>query len=80
MLMPTFSNSPWMRGAPQPGFDELGRAAMTIQTLVAEKGRRNITVTSGVEPTGPALLWLSPTVRITFVATERVLPQSAVAR
>jgi outer membrane protein assembly factor BamA len=50
---------------------ELGRAAMTIQELVAERGRRNTTVTPFVEPTGPPLLWPSPTVKITFKVAEK---------
>lgn len=46
--------------------DELGRAIMAVQELVAEKGRRNITVTSLVEPIGS-----SSTVNITFRAAEK---------
>jgi outer membrane protein assembly factor BamA len=51
--------------------DELGRAAMTIQELVAEKGRPNIAVTSVVEPTGPALVWPSPTVKVIFTVADK---------
>jgi BlaR1 peptidase M56/Surface antigen variable number repeat len=40
--------------------DELGRAAVTVQELVAERGRQNITVTPFVEPIQPS------TVKITF--------------
>lgn len=40
--------------------DELGLAAVTVQELVAERGRRNITVTPLVEPVQPS------TVKITF--------------
>lgn len=51
--------------------DELWRGATTIQELLAEKGRPNITVTPLVEPTGPQLLWPSPTVKITFRVEEK---------
>lgn len=51
--------------------DELSPAAMTIQELLREKGRQNITVTPLVEPTGPLLLWPSPTVKITFTIAEK---------
>jgi outer membrane protein assembly factor BamA len=40
--------------------DELGRAAVAVQELVAERGRQNITVTPLVEPIQPS------TVKITF--------------
>jgi outer membrane protein insertion porin family len=46
--------------------DELGRAARTIEELVAEKGRKHITVTSMVEST-----WPHSTVRITFRVSEK---------
>jgi hypothetical protein len=44
---------------------------MTIQELVGERGRQNITVTPFVEPTGPPLLWPSRTVKITFKVAEK---------
>jgi outer membrane protein assembly factor BamA len=50
---------------------ELSRAAMTIQELVEERGRRNITVTPLVEPTGPALQWPPPTVKVTFTVAQK---------
>lgn len=50
---------------------ELSRAAMTIRELVQERGRRNITVTPLVEPTGPALQWPPPTVKVTFTVAQK---------
>jgi hypothetical protein len=50
---------------------ELGRAAMTIQELVRESGRQNATVTPFVEPTGTALIWPSPTVKVAFKVAEK---------
>ena len=44
--------------------DQLGRAAVTVQELVAERGRQNITVVPLVEPVGPS------TVKITFRVEE----------
>lgn len=44
--------------------DQLGRAAVTVQELVAERGRPNITVTPLVEPLGPS------TVKITLRVEE----------
>jgi outer membrane protein insertion porin family len=46
--------------------DELGRAAATVQELVAERGRRNITVTPLVES-----LWPHSTVKIVFRIEEK---------
>jgi outer membrane protein insertion porin family len=46
--------------------DELPRAAVMVQELLAERGRRNITVTPFVEPTGPP-----STVKITFRVEEK---------
>lgn len=46
--------------------DEIPRAAATVQELVAEKGRRNVTVTAVVEPAGPP-----STVKITFRVAEK---------
>lgn len=53
---------------PETLLDEvhLPRAATTIQELVAERGRRNITVTPLIESTGAALQWPPATVKITF--------------
>jgi outer membrane protein insertion porin family len=45
--------------------DELQRAAVTVQELVAEKGRQNITVTPLVEPIPPSA------VKITFRIEEK---------
>jgi outer membrane protein assembly factor BamA len=45
--------------------DELSRAVLTLQGLVAEGGRRNITVTPLVEPIAPS------TVKITFRVEEK---------
>jgi len=50
---------------------ELEHAAITIQELVGERGRQNITVTPFVEPTGPPLVWPSPTVKITFTVAQK---------
>lgn len=44
--------------------DQLGRAAVTVQELVAERGLENITVTPLVKPVGPS------TVKITFRVEE----------
>ena len=46
--------------------DELGRAAATVQELVAERGRRHIAVTPVVES-----IWPHSTVRITFRVAEK---------
>ena len=46
--------------------DELGRAAATVQELVAESGRQNITVTPLVES-----LWPHSTVKINFKVEEK---------
>jgi outer membrane protein insertion porin family len=46
--------------------DELGRAAATVQELVAERGRQHITVTPLVES-----VWPHSTVRITFRVEEK---------
>jgi outer membrane protein assembly factor BamA len=46
--------------------DELGLAAATVQELVAERGRQNITVTALVESS-----WPPSTVRITFRVEEK---------
>ncbi len=45
--------------------DDLSRATLTLQELVAEGGRRNITVTPSVEPIAPS------TVKITFRVEEK---------
>jgi beta-lactamase regulating signal transducer with metallopeptidase domain len=45
--------------------DELGRAAVTVQELVAERGRQDITVTPFVEPIPPS------SVKITFRVEEK---------
>jgi outer membrane protein assembly factor BamA len=44
--------------------DELQRAAVTVEELVAERGRQNIKVTPLVVPVAPS------TVKITFRAVE----------
>jgi hypothetical protein len=52
--------------------DELGRAAATIQELLAERGLRNVTVTPLVEPMLPppsSLTWPPSAVKITFQVT-----------
>jgi hypothetical protein len=46
--------------------DELGRAAATVQELVAERGRQHITVTPLVES-----IWPHSTVRIIFRVAEK---------
>jgi hypothetical protein len=46
--------------------NELRRAAATVQELVAERGRQNVTVTSLAEPIGPPL-----TVKIIFRVEEK---------
>jgi outer membrane protein insertion porin family len=46
--------------------DELPRAAVTVQELMAERGRQNVTVTPLVEPIGPP-----STVKITFRVEEK---------
>jgi outer membrane protein insertion porin family len=54
--------------------DELGRAAATVQELLAEKGRRNIAVTPRVEPVWPESTfqnWPPSTVKIAFRAEEK---------
>lgn len=50
---------------------ELARAAATIQQLLEERGRRNVSVTPSVEPTGPLLVWPSPTVKVTFTVAPK---------
>ena len=52
--------------------EELSPAAMTIQEILRERGRQNITVTPFVESTGPLLLWPTPTVKITFTVAEKL--------
>ena len=54
--------------------DELGRAAATVQDLLAERGRQDITVTPLVEPIWPPSTfknWPPSTVKITFRVEEK---------
>jgi integrase len=74
---PSFSSSPWIRGAPQSGFSHHGRAAMFRTGVHVRQQKTGIELAIPIHATLAAIIAETPADHLTLLTTQTGKPFSA---